>query len=813
MALPITEQLRAVLEANTKRPQIILEIEGWPVLSSIPVEKYLAYGDDVVFGQSGIFFNGLIIDPTILPYIDIDKSTQQITQQLQADKGGSQSVTSFDVSLVDKDKFITEYITPGKILDEVLGLKARLYLSFEGAGHPKDSVLFFSGIVAGVSAGAGYVNINLASPEKIKTLDLFPKLSTELTAAINNSDTTITVADTNDFLLPADAGTLRTYLLIDDEIIEYSSKNSSQFLGCTRGQFGTIAASHDIGANAESAYRLVGNLRDLSLKLMLSGENTPYVTNIPILSFVQYGSITASNSIFVSRFNFEQFYGVSSGDTITITGATNPSNNVTAIVNSVTATDLGSYITINTPLFLEGSGAVFSLTSKYAVLPKFAGLEMTPDQVDTAEFERVFTTFSAQFFDYDFFIKDTVKGAEFINTQILYPSGCYALPRKAKTSLGITTPPLVGYETKLLDETNTVMASGLKVNRNISNSFFNAIVIKYDLDEVEDKFKRGKIRQSSDSTNRIKLPNKPMTMEAEGVRAESNFVGKFNIIARRALERYQYAAESIEVQTQYGTGFDVEIGDVVILQGLQVSDTKDASGARGLKPRLFEVVNKSYNTKGTPIKFSLLDTAYSLNGRYGVISPSSKTRSGSTTTVLNLAKSYGTNLTTRSENYKWRNLIGAKVKVRNMDHSFVEERVIESLNPADDDSIIITPALSVAPPANYFIDVIDYPQNTDPEDQAISKAQYVYWNLSVLVVTGISQTQFTVSALDAAELRVGYQVKIHNQDYSNYSVTTEITDITGVTITVQDALGFIPSADDRVELLGWKDGGKSYLWL
>lgn len=808
MALPITEQLRAVLEANTKKPQIILEIEGWPVLSSIPVEKYLAYGDEVVFGQPGIFFNGLIIDPTILPYIDIDKSTQQITQQLQADKGGSQSVTSFDVSLVDKDKFITEYITPGKILDEVLGLKARLYLSFEGAGHPKDSVLFFSGIVAGVSAGAGYVNINLASPEKIKTLDLFPKLSTELTAAINNSATTITVADTNDFLLPADAGTLRTYLLIDDEIVEYSSKNSSQFLGCTRGQFGTIAASHDIGANAESAYRLVGNLRDLSLKLMLSGENTPYATDIPILSFVQYGSITASNSIFVSRFNFEQFYGVSSGDTIQITGATNPSNNVTALVNSVTTTDLGSYITINTPLFLEGSGAVFSLTCKYSVLPKFAGLEMSPDQCDIAEFERVFTTFSAQFFDYDFFIKDTVKGAEFINTQLLYVSGCYAIPRKTRASIGITTPPLVGYETKLLDETNTVMASGLKINRNISNSFFNAIVIKYDLDEVEDKFKRGKIRQSADSTNRIKLPNKPMTMEAEGVRAESNFVGKFNIIARRALERYQYAAESIEVQTQYGTGFDVEIGDVVILKGLQISDT--TSGDRGLKPRLFEVINKSYNTKGTPIKFSLLDTAYSLNGRYGVISPSSKTRSGSTTTVLNLAKSYGTNLTTRSENYKWRNLIGAKVKVRNMDHSFVEERVIESLNPADDDSIIITPALSVAPPANYFIDVIDYPQNTDSEDQAISKAQYVYWNNQIEVLTGISQTQFTVDVGSLPDFAVGYLIYTHDKNYNNKSPERTITDITGTTITVDESLGYVPVVGDMVEILGWPDGGSGY---
>ena len=813
MALPVNQQLKSLLESSSKKPQVILEVDGWPVLSSIPSQKYAEYGDEIVFGQGGLYFGGLIIDPSILPYIDLDKSTNQITQQLQADKGGSQSVTSFDVSIVDKDKFITEYITPSKVLDEVLGLKARLYLSFDGAGHPKDSVLFFSGIVAGVSSGAGYVNLNLASPEKIKNLELFPKVSTELTSAITNSSTTIQVTSTSDFSLPADGTTLETYLILGDEIIKYAAKTDTTFTGCVRGQFGTIATSHNIGDNVESAYRLQGNLLDLSLKLMLSGENTPYAADIPILSFVQYGSITAVNSIFVSKFNFDQFYGVVSGDTIVITDATNPSNNVTSTVSSVTTTDIGSYITINAPLVLEGSGAKFSLTSKYAVLPKFCGLEMTPDQVDVAEFERIYNTFSAQFFNYDFFIKEAVKGSEFINSQILFPSGCYAIPRKAKTSIGITTPPLATYETKLIDETNAVAASSLKINRNISNYFYNAVVIKYDKDQVDEKYKRGKIRQSATSTNRIKVPNKYMTLEADGVRFESNFDGKFDIIARRQLERHQFAAESIEVQVQYGVGFDVEIGDVVILKGLQISDTKDGTGERGLRPRLFEVINKVANTKGTPIRLTLLDTAYSLNGRYGVISPSSKLRAGSSTTVLRLKKSYGTNLSTRSEGYKWRNLIGAKVKIRSVDYAYLEERTIESLNPTDDDSIIITPALPTAPLENYVVDIVDYPQNTNPEDQAISKALYVFWNNQIEVVSGISQTQFTVGLSSLVDIKTGYIVRIHNKDYSNYSSEQIVTDVTGTTITVGADLGYVPAAGDKIELLGYMDDGKPYRWL
>ena len=62
----------------------------------------------------------------------------------------------------------------------------------------------------------------------------------QLNGAINNSVTTITVDDTTAF---AAAGNI----LIDSENISYTSKNSTQFLGCTRGLSGTgsgAAASH-----------------------------------------------------------------------------------------------------------------------------------------------------------------------------------------------------------------------------------------------------------------------------------------------------------------------------------------------------------------------------------------------------------------------------------------------------------------------------------------------------------------------------------------------------------------------------------------
>lgn len=60
---------------------------------------------------------------------------------------------------------------------------------------------------------------------------------TQLNGAITNSDTTITVDSTTGF--PASG-----LISIENEVIAYTSLNATQFLTCTRGFDGTIAASH-----------------------------------------------------------------------------------------------------------------------------------------------------------------------------------------------------------------------------------------------------------------------------------------------------------------------------------------------------------------------------------------------------------------------------------------------------------------------------------------------------------------------------------------------------------------------------------------
>lgn len=80
-----------------------------------------------------------------------------------------------------------------------------------------------------------------------------------LNGAINNSVTTIVVLDTTSF---AASG----YITIDSEIISYTSKNSTQFLGCTRGVDSSAAASH-LNSAPVNGYIVSAHVRNLQLEV------------------------------------------------------------------------------------------------------------------------------------------------------------------------------------------------------------------------------------------------------------------------------------------------------------------------------------------------------------------------------------------------------------------------------------------------------------------------------------------------------------------------------------------------------------------
>ena len=75
--------------------------------------------------------------------------------------------------------------------------------------------------------------------------------TTLLNGTINDSVTTVIVNSTTGF---AAAGTIQ----IDNELITYTGKTSTDFTGCTRGANGTIAASHTTGVTVYNAATFTG---------------------------------------------------------------------------------------------------------------------------------------------------------------------------------------------------------------------------------------------------------------------------------------------------------------------------------------------------------------------------------------------------------------------------------------------------------------------------------------------------------------------------------------------------------------------------
>lgn len=98
-------------------------------------------------------------------------------------------------------------------------------------------------------------------------------VSTTLDGGIDNAVTTITVIDTTNF--PATG-----YIVIDAEVISYTSKTGTTFLGCTRAADGSSAASHATAATV-AAYAVAAHHNDSTQEIVaiqtLLGNNSQNV--------------------------------------------------------------------------------------------------------------------------------------------------------------------------------------------------------------------------------------------------------------------------------------------------------------------------------------------------------------------------------------------------------------------------------------------------------------------------------------------------------------------------------------------------------
>lgn len=627
MALEISVNTQRALSNTSIEPTIAVKIQGVDfVFSSGQVKEYIKIGDPGLFIDGTWSVGGFRELITNRGYIDNRTTTFTIRQQINYDEGDGSSVSTMTIGMIDKDELISKLISPGFLAEDILGRKAQVFVGFGQTSFADDYIEVFKGFITKVQSFPGQINFTINHPDNKKKVGLIKGFAGSVSSNIQNSDLNMTINST-DNLLSRVPGVLETFVKINNEIIKYTV-TSSTTASIVRAQLGTSAAIHDLGAAVESFYTLAGNPLDLALFLMLSGTPGAAYTGIVVESFVKYGNgaDVLPNAIYFNGINLPRDFGVRAGDKLSITAAANAGNNVTnRTVLEVIKKDSGYYILIDgAALTWEiDSDALMSFTSQYNVLP--IGMSMLPDEVDIDQhiFIRDFYHPATQM---EFYITDDLdEGKVFLDDQIYKPIACYALPRKAKSSVGYSVGPIPGATIKSLSIDNAKNPKQAFMERTVNRSFFNEVVFKYDQYSLDtDKFLRGFLLVSQTSKNRIPGGSRTYKVESKGLRTSLNAQNIIEAQAQRIIDRYKFGAESFSVSALFSEGVDIEIGDVVVLEGAGLKITDITKGNRNFEPRLFEVRNKEMNLKTGDIAFELLDTGQNIATRFGLMSPVSK---------------------------------------------------------------------------------------------------------------------------------------------------------------------------------------------
>ncbi len=806
MSFQLTAKAKALSEQNKVEPQIILDIDGIPIIFGATPVLSLWRLDEGFHLDMGLRLDSPTQEPHSRDYISLEKTTKNITQVITPDKSGVSSVSSVSIELVDKNQELSELFAFGNNVDDILSRDATVYLTFKGASHPVDSIPVFRGYIDDYKVGNGSINISVAHPENKKRAEIFNQYQDNLVNAIDDTQTIIDVISTGSLIQSADI--LTTYIKIDDEIMNVLSFTDTN-ITVGRGQLNTIQTSHDVDAEVVSIYRLVSDPIDMLLKLYLSDGKQSFFGEESIKSINQVNTNTfIQNAVNFGELDAESEYGLIVGDTIRINNSLEPLNDGQQIIKEFGSSDGNYYIICEQGLITveQEETATSNFKSQYNILSE--GLGLTPREVDIQGHLDVDNFNPNTFPILDFRLEDQIEGKDFCEKEIMFPVSLYSIPRKARISLKLVQPPLTLDETVVLNETTITNIKELTAKRSVNRFLYNQIVYKYEKLVGTDKYLRGRIVLNEDSSNRIKAGRKQLTITSDGLRYNPTTESLLTRQTQRLFDRYKFAAQQVEnVEVLYSTGF-IEIGDVVVFGGNNVQLMDLNTGKRVFEPRLMEVVNRSLNFVNGRIKLTLLETAFGLNARYGVVSPSSIVGENSTNKEIRVITSYGSQDEFVNETDKWQQFVNQRIRVRSEDYDYDEIGIIAEIKPSDRSVIVLKEPLSFVPTSEMVVEIPDY---DDSGLDKIYKDIFTFNVAQVLVTNVIDNISFEVDRPD--DLVVDSEIYIHSEDYDrdSFEESVKIESIVGNIVTLDKALSFIPQLDDMIEKSNFKDDGFPYL--
>ena len=805
--IPSAATQRLVRKTNIE-PSLILEIDGIPIIfgsRDILIDWTFDAG---FFFDDGLFFDTPVPDPNSRDYISLNGTSRTISNQVLPDKAGTSSTLTMKIKIIDYQGDATNILKSGNNVEDLLGKRASVYIGFRQLSHPENSVPIMDGNIQSIQPEHGAYILQIAHSENKKRQEIFETYTSQLSGAIDAVTTTIPVDSTKDLFTSADVMT--SYIRIDDEIMEVVSIDSGTQLTVIRSRLNTIATTHELDADVSSIYGLTGNAIDLALKLYLSGGNEFYQDLTPT-SFLDLGAENVLNSVYFKITNVNDL-NVQIGDTMTITGATNPENNGTFPVSDIVEFGGGSYIVSDDAGFVLESvtSALVQFKSQYNVLSE--GLGLTPFDVDINNHREEFDLNSASLPDYTFYLEEEINGKDFVDSELYFPSGLYSIIRGAKIGCKFTRPPLSNEGTILLNSSNIIDITKIKTDRTTARFRYNSVVYKFEKSVRDQKFKAGVINVNPVAQARIDDTRDTLKIDSNGLRRQGDTTSLIERQTNRFYQRYQYGATIYKgVKVLFQDAYTLEIGDVVEFGGTDVLIPDLTAGTTYTPRKFLEVISKKQDIISGVISFDLLETGFDLGARYAVISPSSFITSNSTTTELELELSFFTGQVV-TEREKWEGFVGERIRVRSEDYTFDEIVTIDSLSNTNEEVIVVTPALSMTPVAGWLVEIPQYDES-DASIDAAYKARFTYNNYEDTVVSVTNDSTFEVN--DGSQYEAGMFIQVRSQDYTNDTgdFGVEIASVSTNTITLLEDLPFTPVIGDAVVKLNWKDGGDAYRFI
>jgi len=807
MSLPLTPRNVSLSKQISINPQAILQVEGIStIFGAQPVVEFARWDKGLRWDTPNTFWDGLTEIKDSKAVIDLSQgTTNSLTQQILPDKGGSSSVSTINIQLVDLNGEIAKIFSFDNI-KEVLGKKADFYIGFKQGAFPEDALPIFRGVIVDFYTTDGIVMVSVAHPEALKRQDIYQQFQSKITAPIDTSTTIIPVSDTTTLLPSADI--VRTLVRIEDEIMELVSIDSGTQLTVIRAQENTIPAAHT-DTEITSIYQFTEKPIPLALKLMLSDQGNTFFNsdNLPVsINFVDITK-TLSNSIIFDYFDIGDLTGMVRGDTIRLTGV----NAGDYIVKQIGTLPNGSYIKVETPLITEIEFAgTFEYRSKYNVLPD--GLGMLQNQVDIESHTNIEDQFPSNFVNYTINLSDTLEDTKkFIDTEVYFPQGLYQIPRKARTSVKIVTPPFSSDIVPTVDLTNIINIGNIRQRRSLHKYLYNIISYNYEHDVIDEKFLVKDNLISATSLNRIRGGRKQLKINSKGLRRGAATTLSLKQISARLIDRYKFAPTYFEnIGIKYSDGFSLEVGDVLPFGGLNTKIVNLQTGERGVEAELFEVINKSLNISTGEIKVDLLSTAFSVDSRNAVVSLASGCGANSTTTRIELVNLVNVEEYI-NESDKWEEFKGTQVRVFSKDYTQDETVILKSVDPSNLGFLLLDSPLSFTPTTNHIIEIPEY-DNTSKLVNPQYKLRFAHYVANVLITAVTSPSIFDVNS--PLKLLVGSKIIVNSQDFTDDTfdnlIEHEIIDIIGSTVTIDVGLPFTPQVGYIVNRSDFLDGGKYY---